>query len=233
MASIAEALARVPLFARLSPAELAAVESVAKTESFGPDTVLFFEGDRGDAMYVVTSGSVTVSRSHDDGSSTILSTMGSGEIVGELAVLDDSARSATVTTVGPTQVLALHRNDFRALAGRHPDLLWHVVEALCARVRATGAQTMALVYDSAPYRVVDRLAALAEKHGQTDDASGKLVYDVRIAAISQAAGTDDRATKRILRMLEQKQLVTLTDDSVRVTDLYSLGRAREYAREWS
>lgn len=229
---MAAELARIPLFARASAAELAGVAAIARREALAAATVLFFEGDRGDALYVVLSGSVKVYKTHDDGQERILNTMGAGEIVGELAILDDEPRSASVATLEPTEVLSIRRQEFRALVGRQPELLWHVVEALSARIRDAGRKAVSAAFETIPFRVVSALVTLAEKHG-TSDADGGRSYRIACDAVRQSAGTDAPSTERVMRLLVSKQLARQEGDTVVIDDLFSLTRAREYAREWT
>src|SRR5262245_8972369 len=103
-ASDMKELSQVRIFQRAGARELEQLGAIAKRESFKPDTVVFFQGDRADKLYVILSGGVTVYQQADDGKQKTLGTLGPGEIFGELTLLDGRERSATVETTEQTEM---------------------------------------------------------------------------------------------------------------------------------
>jgi len=129
-------LAQVPIFRRAGAGELQELGSIAKRESFRPSTVVFFQGNRADKLYVILSGAAKVYRQADDGKQKIIGTLGPGDIFGELTLLDGRERSATVETIEQTEMLSIAHRDFHAVATKNPAILWRVMEVLCERIRA-------------------------------------------------------------------------------------------------
>src|SRR5947209_8215343 len=97
-----ELLSRVPMFAELAEDELARVAEVAVPRRFEADAVVFREGDASDTCYLIRSGHARAVREHPDGRSITLAHFGPGDLFGELAMLDDERRSATVETLEET-----------------------------------------------------------------------------------------------------------------------------------
>jgi NADH dehydrogenase len=93
-----------------------------RREYFEPGQVVFREGDRGELLYVVTEGEVEVLRQTDVGDETPLRRLGPGECFGEIALVCDRPRSATVRAVSATNVLAVDREAFQALFATLPPL---------------------------------------------------------------------------------------------------------------
>jgi len=102
------------VFQGFSPAELDAIANVLKPERLAPSAVLFREGDRATSCYVVAEGRVRVSLERG-GKSTQLAMLGRGELIGQMALLDGSRRSATCTAAEPAVVLRLDRDEFDVL----------------------------------------------------------------------------------------------------------------------
>src|SRR5256712_62912 len=115
-------LAQVPIFRRAGAGELEQLGSVAKRESFKPNTVVFFQGDRADKVYVILSGGAKVYQQAEDGKQKIIGTLGPGEIFGELTLLDGRERSATVETIDQTEMLSIAHRDFHAVAMKNPEI---------------------------------------------------------------------------------------------------------------
>jgi CRP-like cAMP-binding protein len=94
------------------------------------DAVLFREGDDGDVMFAVVEGELAVER---DG--RLLEVIGPGEIIGELALIDPSPRSATVTAREPTRVVRVDRDHFTFLVHEHPTFALQVMTVMAERLR--------------------------------------------------------------------------------------------------
>ena len=92
-------LKNIPLFSCLSESDLADIEKVAVKKTFPKNTILLSEGDSTDALYVICEGRVKVTIDDNEGKEIILSMLGTGEYFGEMALLDDEPRSASVTTM--------------------------------------------------------------------------------------------------------------------------------------
>ena len=224
-------LAQVPIFQRLGARELEQLCRIANRESFKPNTVVFFQGDRADKLYVILSGGAKVYRQAEDGRQKIVGTLGPREIFGELTLLDGRERSATVETIAQTEMRSVAHRDFRAVATKNPDILWRVMEALCERIRGLNEETLNLAFEELPYRIVQALDELVEKRGKPG-AGGRIVVETTPADIGQRVGADRQETCRVLKMLSKRGLLELDADEVVIPDARALKRALEYAREW-
>lgn len=106
--------------------------------------VIFYEGEAGDAMYLIRSGSVAVIRGTVD-EPLILGYRDAGEFVGEMALIDDLPRSATVVAVQPVQLLKIVREDFQQLLAESTVLDHNLLRKLSARLRAADDERSASV----------------------------------------------------------------------------------------
>jgi CRP-like cAMP-binding protein len=122
-------IAKVPLFAGLSKKELGQVASIADEIDLPDNKVLMREGDRGREFYVLIDGEVQVTR----GGKTV-ATRGSGDFVGEIALVSRLPRTATVTTRKPVRALVIRDVEFRALLQRTPPIALKVLQAVADRL---------------------------------------------------------------------------------------------------
>jgi CRP/FNR family cyclic AMP-dependent transcriptional regulator len=125
-----ELLKRVPLLQGLSKHDLEEVGLLAEEIDVPDGQVLTREGAPGSEFFVIISGTVRIDR----GGVTI-KTMGAGEFLGEIALVDDGPRTATATVVGPATLLVLTRSGFRSLMDKHGAIEHAVLHALAERVR--------------------------------------------------------------------------------------------------
>jgi CRP-like cAMP-binding protein len=125
-----EFLARVPVFSSCTPDEIAAIAGVAQESTFQPGQIIVTQGTPGQAFYLVLTGRVEILR---DGVS--LGTFGPGDFFGEMSLLDQAPRSATIRAVEATRCLMLAGWDFRALLETHPSIAIKLLEVLSRRLR--------------------------------------------------------------------------------------------------
>ncbi|GAB4329307.1 MAG: hypothetical protein Kow0010_13570 [Dehalococcoidia bacterium] len=130
VSKISDALAQVPLFRELPKKAIERIEKLAHPRTFEKDHVIVKEGDEGVGFFLITSGRVQVTRGD-----TTLASLGPGEFFGEMALLDNYRRSATVTAAEPTETIALLRSDFIAELRSNPDLAESMLKLMSRRVR--------------------------------------------------------------------------------------------------
>lgn len=139
--SVAEFLARVPLFESLSPLLRDELAARCRTGTVAAGAWLFREGEAGDALYVVRAGRLEVV---DESSANILRELGRGDATGELALLTASPRSASVRAVRTSEVIVIDRDAFEAALVHSPDLSRALTRTLAEQLRDTRAPVPAL-----------------------------------------------------------------------------------------
>jgi len=133
----AESLSRVSLFKRLVPSELETLAAEVDQVNFKAGETIFSESDKGDALYVVDSGSVRIWVLDEDVKPVTLAELKSGDFFGELAVLDRGARSTNATAMADTELHRLSSDDFQKFLLQHPDVAIDVICEIGARMRQT------------------------------------------------------------------------------------------------
>jgi CRP-like cAMP-binding protein len=129
---IAERLRTIPLFAGLSGKALEVLAGQITLERYAADETIVRQGEPGDTLYIISRGEVEVV--HAAGSAARrLNTLTAGDYFGEMALLSDEPRAATVRTTTPTHLYSLARPDFEALLAREPAIRHAVEEAIAAR----------------------------------------------------------------------------------------------------
>ncbi|HEV2828399.1 MAG TPA: DUF1003 domain-containing protein [Pyrinomonadaceae bacterium] len=135
----ADSLSRIPLFKRLTPEELEQLAREVDQVKFDAEEIIFNERDKGDALYVVESGSVRIWVLDEDVKPVTLKELEPGEFFGELAVLDRGPRSTNATAITEATLHRLSSDDFQAFLMQHPDVAIDVICEIGARMRQTNA----------------------------------------------------------------------------------------------
>jgi ATP-binding cassette, subfamily B, bacterial len=131
----ADALARCPFFAGLSRKELVEIAKVTEDLEVGEGKVLAREGQSGQEFFVIVDGEVVVTKGGRE-----VRRLSDGDFFGEIALLEDTPRTATVTAATPLRFFVLTRRSFRGLLDRQPEIEEKVRAALEERIRATSEQ---------------------------------------------------------------------------------------------
>jgi len=160
-----ELLRRTRLFAGLDQPTLRALAERSVERSFPRHGRLFFQGDPGNGLFVVASGLVKVVVTSEDGEEMVLVTLGPGEALGELAVVDGGPRSAAAEALEPTSALLITRPVVLELAARDPALTEALLQALGGLLRRLTEQASDLVFLDLPGRMAKLLAGLAAERG--------------------------------------------------------------------
>jgi|SRR5438270_8357557 len=127
----ADLLARVPLFAGLPKRHLRGLAAIAREQRFDEDETVAEEGKPGDDFYVIVSGQAKVLRGR-----RVLRRLTPGDFFGEIALLDEGPRTASVVAETPLKVLAINRKPFQAALRREPSIVLKMLEELAGRLRS-------------------------------------------------------------------------------------------------
>ncbi len=138
-----ELFAHIPLFSGLSTAQLKVVQAATSELEFGPGENVVTIGQRGNTLYLIMEGQVQVlypARSQE----FELARLSAGDFFGEMALLNEEPRSATVRTLEPTRVLALAKEDFRKIIRESSDVAVELLRVLSVRIRNADEQLSGL-----------------------------------------------------------------------------------------
>ena len=141
MAERVEQLAGIELLNGLKPPALELIAKVASEETHAVGTRIFRQGDTGDKLYLILEGRVRISREVPGMGEEALAVLGPGQLFGEMALLDDSPRSADAVVHERCRLLTIPKDGFDDLLFLHKDLayevLWSIVRMLVRRLRET------------------------------------------------------------------------------------------------
>ena len=135
VAGNAEFLKRVSWFEDLDQKSLDAIANAAVEQTYQPGQLIMRQGDTGVGAFIIRSGKVDIVQERD-GNEIKLGTLGPGDVVGEMALLDEFPRSASVRAAEPTTALGIQRWHFRGILESHPQLALALLPILTRRIRS-------------------------------------------------------------------------------------------------
>jgi len=160
----AELLASTDLFAQATDAELHHVAAHATARDMVRGDLLFREGDAPDALYVMIRGRVAIALDHRpiDTRESVVALMETGDLFGEMGLLDGGARSANAKALEPSTVLTVPYGPVRDMFEQRPELLWGVVRLLARRLRAMDEALADSVFLDVTGRTAKRILELSD-----------------------------------------------------------------------
>jgi len=128
-------ISQVPIFARLSPADLEALAAHARERRYRRGEAVFRQDDPGDCLHVVRDGRIRIILPSEDGDEVTIAVLGRGDFFGELALLDGGARSASAVAAEDTQTVVIGREDFLSWLAERPVAAAALLALLSRRLR--------------------------------------------------------------------------------------------------
>lgn len=207
---------------RLSAQELESFLGYAVTRQLAKGEALLQQGEAGDSMMIVLSGTLKTCLRSAEGREVVLDYLGAGSILGEMAVFDEKPRAATVIAIEPASVIVLQRRFVLAFLERTPRAAVRVIQVLCDKLRRTNTR----IEDSAGTVTAARLARallrLIAEHGVPRADAVALGFRISQEELGNYVGLARENVNRYLRRWAEGGLVRLSRGEVTVLDAEAL-----------
>jgi CRP-like cAMP-binding protein len=200
----ADFLATIPLFSGLQRDELQKFAELTRERSYPKGSVILFQDDPGDSLFVLRAGRVKVVLIGEDGREVILGVLEPGAHFGELALIDDQPRSAHVIAMEDAQLLILRREDFRRRVEANPSVAWALLTELSRRLRRADEKIGGLVLLDVPGRIARLLLDLADEAG-----SPSIEKPLTHQTIAQMIGASRETVSRAMKEFQDAGLITV------------------------
>ncbi len=223
-----EALLACGLFGHADDQTLDALTAALRIRRFRKAETVFHQGDPGNGLFIVASGSVKVVLPSDEGAEpAIVAILGAGEFFGELALLDGAPHSATIVAVEPTETLLLQRDAFLGLIDTQPELRRALLASLAAEIRRLTGHVEDLHFLDLPGRLASRIVRLAVNAQPDDDGTLKIPWPYTQSELAGMIGGSRQSVNRLLSDLTDEGLVRVERVCLVVIDVDRLARTVE------
>jgi CRP/FNR family cyclic AMP-dependent transcriptional regulator len=192
------------LFAGLDESAVQIIESHATIRTFFRNSVVLSEGDRTTFLYVILAGRVKVFCSDEEGKELVLDTLGPGGYFGELALIDDEPRCASVMTLEPTRLAVIGKEQLMACLAEEPRLAMNLLRDVVRKLRRETESVRNLALTDVYGRVVKLLAELA-----TERDGLMVVEHLSYRNIAARIGASREMVGRVFKELKKGGYVTV------------------------
>jgi CRP/FNR family transcriptional regulator, cyclic AMP receptor protein len=195
------------LFAELDDRELASVAAVAKPRHYAKDDVIFHAEETGDVFCLIREGRVKVTMTSPEGKEIILSTLGPGDFFGEMALLDNEPRSATVIATEPLDLVTIWRADFLQILADNFSISRKVLAEISRRLRSASNRIESLATMDVYGRLARYFLELAAQQGKILDNGYVAVVRPTHQSIANTIGTSRETVSRLIHDLMKQSLL--------------------------
>jgi CRP-like cAMP-binding protein len=215
----ASLLADSRLFGYLPLADRQKIAHLCTRKNYRARQVVFHQGELGREMFIVASGQLKVSVISEEGKELSFFIFHKNDIFGELALLDGERRSATVTTIGPCELLVLHQNDFKQLIKEHQSIGLQLLSILAGRIRSTTSLYESSVFVEIPGRLASKLLELGEEDGTSTEEG--ILIDLKLSQyeLGTLVNASRESVNKLLKTWEGQGIIKMQSGKILLLDL--------------
>lgn len=221
-------LKKVPLFSELEEGDLQELGSAVREHHYRKNVVIVHMDDPGNSLFILKSGVVKVTID-DAGREMILRMLYPTDFFGDMSLIDGMPRSASVTTLEPSEALILHREHFVEIIEKSPTILLNMAAVLSRRLRATDELIRSLAFFDVYGKVARVLLTLAAEKGRATEQG--TVIDLRLTQqeLAELAGMSRETMTRTLGAFQQAGVVHIEAGVITILSIEMLRREMNMA----
>ncbi|MYR43627.1 Crp/Fnr family transcriptional regulator [Streptomyces sp. SID5910] len=181
--------------------------SIGSPRQYPPGAKILVEGGPGDCLVLLETGYVKVTRKRANGHEALIAIRASGDVVGEMAVIDEVPRSATVTAGEDIDAYVVQRRPLRSFLYKHPEATLQIVRLSNRRLRSANSWRIAFGEFTVPVRLARVLTELAENHGESLHSRTLICIELTQAELAALVGAQERAVQQALAGFREAGIV--------------------------
>jgi CRP/FNR family transcriptional regulator, cyclic AMP receptor protein len=211
-------LRNVPLFSLVPEDQLLLLTPVLLRKAYPKSSTVIAAGDPTDALYIVISGRLKVLMSDNEGREVILAILNQGEFFGEMGLIDQAPRSATVVTIESCELLTITRTDFTKCLRKNFDLTMNITRGLVKRLREADKKIGSLALMDVYGRVARHLLETAE----TIDGQKVVTRKMTKQDIARTVGASREMVSRVMKELQTSGRIEVRARQILLRDSLAL-----------
>jgi len=216
-------LAKVPLFAGLSETDIEAIAKVSTTRSLKAREELFHKGEEGSQIYVVASGTLKVITTSDEGNDLMFCLVETGDVIGEVSLLTDRCRTASVRCLEPSELIVIDRREFRALLTTRPEVGIELLTVLATRLARVSEFIEDIQFLNLPVRLAKKIVDLANQHGKLSrgETGDEMLINLKLSQEEwgDLVGTTRESVNKQFRAWRDEGMIRFEGGRLTITDL--------------
>jgi CRP-like cAMP-binding protein len=219
-----ENVSRAGIFADLGSHDVAALTQQLRTVAFTRGHTIFSQGQPAKCLYIIETGKVKVDRVTAHGRTQLIAVLGTADVFGELAVVDEEPRSFSVTTLTDVCAAEMTRAALQRWMTQRPEIADQLLRLLTRRLRRTNDVASDQIYTDVPGRIAKQLLYLAQRFGITDGAALRVDHELSQTELAHLVGSTRESVNTALVDFTERGWIRTTGNSVFIYDSERLAR---------
>ncbi|WP_432664565.1 Crp/Fnr family transcriptional regulator [Wukongibacter baidiensis] len=217
-----EALKKVPIFSQLKDDDLNKILSITIQKKYKKGSVIFMEGDKGEAFYFIKSGKIKISKSSKDGKELILNIYGENHVFAEVTIFNDISYPATAEVIEDAVVGVIRNYDLEKLIKSNTELGFNLIKILSKRLFNAQMKLKQLALNDTYSRTADTLIRLSKNVGI--ERNGQIEFDLDLSRqeLANMIGTARETVSRILSRFKKEGSIDISGKKMVIKDIEKL-----------
>lgn len=219
-----ELLTQIPLIKNLAHEDLTELGTLFREQKVKKGEVLFRKGSEGTTLYIIQKGAIKIVLPSRLGDERIVAIFSTGDFFGEMALLDGMPRSADAIAIKSSKLLLLNRSDFFRFLKKSDAAMEKILSSLSMRLRKADDLLEETSFLNIPARLAKTLLEIGETFGHEDGAGLEIKLKLSQKELADMVGATRESINKELRVLREKELVSVTDKAIYIHDVKRLKR---------
>lgn len=217
-----EAIRRVPIFSQLNDEDLKKILSITIEKKYKKGSIIFMEGDKGEAFYFIKKGKVKIYKSSKDGKELILNIFRDDDVFAEVTIFNDVNYPATAEVIEDTVVGVIINSKLEKLIKVNPELGLNLIKILSKRLYNAQLKLKQIAHDDTYSRTAGVLIKLIESYGYEKDDNIELKFELSRQELANMIGATRETVSRILSQFKKESSIDISGKKIVIKDIKKL-----------
>ncbi len=217
-----EALKKVPIFSQLKEEDLEKILSITNMKQYKKGSVIFMEGDKGEAFYFIKSGKIKISKSSKDGKELILNIYGENHVFAEVTIFNDISYPATAEVLEDATVGVIRNGDLEKLIKYNAEMGLNLIKILSKRLFNAQMKLKQLALNDTYSRTADTLIRLSQNLAM--ERNGQIEFNLELSRqeLANMIGTARETVSRVLSRFKKEGSINIIGKKIVIKDIEKL-----------
>ncbi|MDF2547249.1 Crp/Fnr family transcriptional regulator [Anaerosolibacter sp.] len=212
----------MPIFSQLSDESLEKIAAITVEKKYRKGTIIFMEGDPGEAIFFIKSGKVKISKTSSDGRELILNIYGDGDVFAEVTIFNDVQYPATSEVIEDAVVGMIMNKDLEELVKRDADLALQIIKILNKRLYMSQMKLKQMALSDTYVRTAQMIIKLAHEHGIEKNNAIELKLELSRQELANMIGTARETVSRALGQFKKEGSIDISGKKIVVKNMEKL-----------
>jgi CRP/FNR family transcriptional regulator len=215
-------LSKVPYFSHLNEEELNIINKITRVKRYKKDEIIFFEGEKGDYIYIIKKGKVKMLKMNQNGDEQILNIFKKDDILAEVILFDKENYPATAIALSEIELFTINSRELSKIFLHHPQITVKVMKVMSSRLRRAQQNIRDFGLKDSKSRLASLLYHLAERHGDKKENEISISLFLTQKELANMIGTTRETVSRTLKSIEKQNIITTSRQKIVVNSIEKL-----------